>query len=35
VTDPFGQVWSLATVKETLTPEQIAERMRSVMDQGT
>jgi PhnB protein len=25
--DPSGHVWALATVKEELTPEQIAERM--------
>ena len=24
--DPFGHVWSLATVVETLTPEQVTER---------
>ena len=28
VTDPFGHLWALASVKEVLTPEQIAERMR-------
>jgi uncharacterized glyoxalase superfamily protein PhnB len=31
VTDPFGHIWALATVKEELTPEQIAERMRGAM----
>ena len=31
VTDPFGHIWALATVKEVLTPEQIAERMRAAM----
>jgi PhnB protein len=25
--DPFGHVWALATVKEEVTPEQIAQRM--------
>jgi PhnB protein len=28
VTDPFGHIWSLATVKEMLTPDEIAARMR-------
>ena len=27
ITDPFGHIWGLATVKEELTPEQIAARM--------
>ena len=27
VMDPFGHVWSLATVKEELTPEEVQERM--------
>jgi len=27
VTDPFGHIWALATVKETLSPEQITERI--------
>ncbi len=26
ITDPFGHVWNIATHKEDLTPEQIAER---------
>ncbi len=26
ITDPFGHVWSIATHKEDLTPEQMAER---------
>ncbi len=26
LTDPFGHVWALATVLETLTPEQVHER---------
>jgi len=25
--DPFGHVWAVATVKEDLTPEQIADRL--------
>ena len=29
VTDPFGQVWLIATHVEDVTPEQIAERVRS------
>lgn len=29
VRDPFGHVWALATVKEVLTPDQIAERMQA------
>jgi PhnB protein len=27
VTDFFGHIWSLATVKEMLTPDEIAARM--------
>jgi PhnB protein len=27
VMDPFGHIWSMSTVKEELTPEQIRERM--------
>ena len=27
VVDPFGHVWSLGTVKEELTPEEVHERM--------
>jgi PhnB protein len=34
VTDPFGHLWSLATVQEELTPEQVAERMRGYAAQG-
>jgi PhnB protein len=29
VTDPFGHIWALATVKETLTPEELANRMQA------
>lgn len=28
--DPFGHVWGISTVKDELTPEQIAERMASM-----
>jgi PhnB protein len=31
VTDPFGHVWSLATHKEDLTEEEIAERGKAAM----
>ena len=27
ITDPFGHVWALATVKEEITPEEIARRL--------
>jgi len=27
VMDPFGHVWSLSTVLEELTPEQVVERI--------
>jgi PhnB protein len=30
VTDPFGHIWSLATVKEVLTPQEMAERMQNL-----
>jgi uncharacterized glyoxalase superfamily protein PhnB len=33
VSDPFGHIWSLATVKETLTPQQIADRMSAYVRQ--
>jgi uncharacterized glyoxalase superfamily protein PhnB len=29
VRDPFGHSWALATVKEQLTPTEVAERMRA------
>lgn len=29
LTDPFGHNWSLATHKEDLTPQQLAERMKA------
>jgi PhnB protein len=28
VTDPFGHIWALATVKEELTPDEVSARMR-------
>jgi PhnB protein len=31
VTDPFGHVWSVATHKEDLTEEQMAERSKAAM----
>ena len=31
VTDPFGHVWGIATHKEDLTPEQLAERAQKWM----
>ena len=31
VTDPFGHVWSLATHKEDLTEEEMAERGKAAM----
>jgi len=31
VTDPFGHVWSLATHKEDLTEEEMAERTKAAM----
>jgi hypothetical protein len=27
--DPFGHLWSIATHKEDLTPEEIGKRMKS------
>ena len=33
VVDPFGHRWSLATHKEDLTPEQVAERARQAFTQ--
>lgn len=27
VTDPFGHIWAVATMKEILTPEELTERM--------
>jgi PhnB protein len=34
VADPFGHVWSLATVKEELTPEEVHERMTAAFKQS-
>ncbi len=31
--DPFGHVWSLTTVKEELTPEEVERRMAELMKQ--
>jgi PhnB protein len=31
VTDPFGHIWALATVRETLTPDQIDERVQAML----
>ena len=28
ISDPFGHVWALSTIKEVLSPEQIEERLR-------
>ncbi len=33
VRDPFGQEWSLATAKETLTPEEIAGRAKTFFEE--
>jgi PhnB protein len=33
VTDPFGQIWSLATVHEELSPEAIAARLQGYASQ--
>ncbi len=33
VTDPFGYIWALSTVKEVLTPEQVKQRMDAVFAQ--
>ena len=27
VTDPFGQIWALATIREEVTPEEIERRL--------
>jgi PhnB protein len=34
LTDPFGVVWSIATHKEDLTPEEIGKRMEKFMSEG-
>jgi PhnB protein len=31
ITDPFGHIWAIATIKEELTPEQVNERMVQFM----
>ena len=33
VTDPYGHTWAIATVKETLTPEEIQRRMKDMLAQ--
>jgi len=33
VADPFGHIWALSTVKETLTPQQVQQRMDEFMAQ--
>jgi uncharacterized glyoxalase superfamily protein PhnB len=33
VTDPFGHVWEISSVKEELTPEQVEERARAFFSQ--
>lgn len=33
ISDPYGHIWALATVKEELTPEQVHERMTALMAQ--
>ena len=33
VSDPFGHVWAFATVLETLTPEEISQRLRGLAAQ--
>ena len=30
VTDPYGHIWALATMKEILTPEELAEKMAAM-----
>lgn len=32
VTDPFGHIWALATMKEILTPEEVEQRMAAMFD---
>ena len=32
--DPFGHVWTIATHKEDLTPEEIGKRMQNAHGQG-
>jgi PhnB protein len=34
VVDPFGHVWSLATVTEELTPDEVQERMTAAFKQS-
>ena len=30
--DPFGHVWAIVTVKEELTPKEVGDRMKQVLD---
>ena len=34
ITDPFGHIWALATVKEVLTPEEVEQRMSQMATHG-
>ena len=34
VIDPFGHAWALATVREWLTPEDVAKRLAARMGPG-
>jgi PhnB protein len=34
VTDPYGHLWALATVKETVTPDEVQRRMDEMMAVG-
>jgi hypothetical protein len=34
VTDPYGHLWALATVKETITPDELQRRIDEMMAVG-
>jgi PhnB protein len=34
VTDPYGHLWALATVQETVTPDEIQRRIDEMMAVG-
>jgi PhnB protein len=34
VTDPYGHLWALATVKETVSPDEIQRRIDEMMAVG-
>ena len=34
LTDPFGHMWSIATHKEDISPEEMNRRMEAAMQQG-